>query len=103
MLTLCAALLLAAPPPAEAKPPIRTDLAPPVTILAAGKPIDVEVGHAAPCVADLKGDGTPSLLVGQFGAGKLRVYRNAGSKSQPRFDKFEWLQAGTADCKVPSG
>ena len=103
MLSLCAALLLAAPPPAKAKAPAGGDLAPPVKILAAGKAIDVDIGHSAPCVADLKGDGTLSLLVGQFGDGKLRVYRNVGSKTQPRFDKFEWLQAGGADCKVPSG
>ena len=103
MLSLCAALLLAAPPAEKAKPPVRGDLAPPVKILAAGKPIDVDIGHAAPCVADLKGDGTLSLLVGQLDDGKVRVYRKTGSKTQPRLDKFEWLQAGGADCKVPSG
>jgi len=103
MLSLYAALLLAAPPAEKAKTPVSGDLAPPVKILASGKPINVDIGHAAPCVADLKGDGTLALLVGQFGDGKVRVYRNTGSKNQPRFDKFEWLQAGGADCKVPSG
>ena len=57
----------------------------------------------APCVADLAGDGTMYLLVGQFGEGKLRVYRNAGTKAEPRFDKFSWFRAGGVDAKVPSG
>jgi hypothetical protein len=102
MLSLCAALLLM-PPAEQARPPLRNDLVPPVKILAEGKPIDVDVGHAAPCVVDLKGDGTLCLLVGQFGDGKVRVYRSSGGKAAPRFDKFEWLQAGEGDCKVPTG
>src|SRR5439155_26484068 len=77
MISLCAALLLTAPPPAKAPAAPGPDLAPPVKILAGGKPIDVEIGHAAPCVADFKGDGTLCLLVGQFGEGKLRGYPNA--------------------------
>jgi len=78
------------------------ELAPPITITAGGKPIDVEVGHAAPCVADLKGDGKPCLLVGQFGGGKLRVYANLGTKGKRRFDKFEWFQAGDKLGTVPA-
>ena len=77
------------------------DLAPPVKIEAAGQAINVDVGHAAPFVADLTGDGKPDLLVGQFGEGKLRVYANAGDARQPRFDKFTWFRDGQA--KVPSG
>jgi hypothetical protein len=103
MLSFCAALLLAAParPAAPTTPP--GELAPPVKVLADGKPIDVDVGHAAPCVADLNGDGTLNLLVGQFREGKLRAYANTGSKTSPRFDKFSWVEAGGAECKVPSG
>jgi hypothetical protein len=63
----------------------------------------VDIGHAAPCVADLLGEGKPQLLVGQFGDGKLRVYRNVGTAKEPRFAKFEYFQAGGADGKVPSG
>lgn len=100
MLYLCAALLVAAPAPGPAVP---SELAAPVKILAGDKPIDVEIGHAAPCVADLAGDGKPSLLVGQFGEGKLRVYANVGSKDSQRFDKFEWLHAGGAAASVPAG
>jgi hypothetical protein len=83
--------------------PGPTDLAPPVRLLAGGQPINVDVGHAAPFVADLKGDGTMTLLVGQFGEGKLRLYPNVGTKSAPKFDKFEWLQAGGKVATVPTG
>ena len=102
MLSLSTALLLAAVP---AAPPAKgaPDLAPPALIQAGGKPLDVDVGHAAPCVADLKGDGTLHLLVGQFGEGKLRIYPNAGTKAEPRFDRFEWFRAGGDVGKVPAG
>jgi hypothetical protein len=78
-------------------------LAPPVKLQAGGKPINVDIGHAAPFVADLAGDGTLRLLVGQFGEGKCRVFRNEGTRTQPSFKTFTWLQAGSGDAKVPSG
>ncbi len=106
MFSVSAALLLAvlpaAPPAEKAQAGLAPELAPPITITAGGKPIDVEVGHAAPCVADLKGDGKPCLLVGQFGGGKLRVYANLGTKGKRRFDKFEWFQAGDKLGTVPA-
>jgi hypothetical protein len=78
-------------------------LAPPVQIQAAGKPISVDIGHAAPFLADIDGSGKPVLLVGQFGQGKLRIYANKGTAQQPRFDEFSWFQAGGDDGKIPSG
>ncbi|HYT91876.1 MAG TPA: hypothetical protein VEL76_24395 [Gemmataceae bacterium] len=78
-------------------------LAPPVKLHAGGKPINVDVGHAAPFVADIAGDGALHLLVGQFGEGKLRVYRNAGTREQPRFDDFKWFLDGAPGGRVPSG
>ncbi len=102
MWPLSAAVLLAAPAWAD-KPASKLVLAPPAAVLAAGKPIDVDVGHAAPCVGDLLGEGKPQLLVGQFGEGKLRVYRNSGSVKAPRFEKFDWFQAGAATGTVPCG
>jgi hypothetical protein len=78
-------------------------LAPPVKLQAGGKPINVDIGHAAPFVADLRGDGVLHLLVGQFGDGKLRVYRNEGTRTKPSFKDFTWLQAGGGDARVPSG
>jgi hypothetical protein len=83
--------------------PSPTDLAPPVLLRAGSQPINVDIGHAAPFVADLKGDGKMTLLVGQFGEGKLRLYPNAGTKDAPRFDKFDWFQAGGKTVSVPAG
>ncbi|MBI2926070.1 MAG: VCBS repeat-containing protein [Verrucomicrobia bacterium] len=77
--------------------------APPFKVEAAGKPIDVEVGHAAPLVTDFDGDGTFDLLVGQFGDGKLRIYRNTGTATAPKFGAFAWFQAGGETGKVPAG
>jgi hypothetical protein len=95
---LGAALALAAPPADEG----AADLAAPVKLTAGGKPINVEVGHAAPLFADLDGRGVKDLLVGQFGGGKLRVYRNGGTDKEPRFDKFDWFLDGKAEGTVPA-
>ena len=83
--------------------PGPTDLAAPVRLMAGGQPINVDIGHAAPFVADLKGDGSRVLLVGQFGDGKLRLYPDVGTKLEPRFEKFEWLKTGGTVCTVPTG
>jgi hypothetical protein len=83
--------------------PVHGELAPPVLIQAGGGPINVDMGHAAPFVADLKGDGHLVLLVGQFGQGKLRLYPNIGTKSDPKFGRFEWFRAGGKVATVPAG
>ena len=79
------------------------DLSPPFRVEAGGQPIDVEIGHAAPLIADFDRDGKMDLLVGQFGGGKLRIYRNVGANGAPKFEKFAWFKAGVSDGKVPSG
>lgn len=100
-------------------------LQPPVRILAGKQPIDVTTGHAAPYVIDFDGDGVKDLLVGEFGDGKfpaaelpdalsegwkksdrfangrLRIYRNVGTNKAPRFDGFEYLQAGGGTATIP--
>jgi hypothetical protein len=104
MWSLSAVLLLAVPGAAgPSGPSPAPDLAPPVRLLAAGKPINVDIGHAAPCVADLRGTGKPQLIVGQFGDGKLRVYANKGSAGKPRFEGFEWFAAGGSVGKIEAG
>jgi hypothetical protein len=83
--------------------PVANDLAVPVQVLAGGQPINVDMGHASPFMADLKGDGQRVLLVGQFGGGKLRLYPNLGTKNEPKFDQFEWFQAGGKIATLPAG
>lgn len=79
------------------------ELEPPVRIEAAGKPIDTEIGHAAPFVCDFDGDGLKDLLVGQFGEGLLRIYRNEGSNSEPKLATGVKFKEGKEDGRVPSG
>jgi hypothetical protein len=88
-----------------ALPPTQTakDLAPPVRVTAAGKPIDTDVGHAAPFVCDFFGDGKKHLLVGQFGKGIMTVYRNIGTDTEPKFAAGTRFQAGGKDGVVPTG
>ena len=81
--------------PQEPAPPLSPELSPPTRIEAGGKPIDTDVGHAAPCVTDFDGDGVRDLLVGQFGGGgQLRIYRNLGSDRAPVFRAHELFMAG---------
>jgi hypothetical protein len=94
------ALLLATP--AFAGPP--GELLPPVQVQAGGKALDIQrAGHAAPFVGDFYQDGSLCLLVGQFDEGRLRVYRNTGTRARPRFDQFTWFEAGGKVASVPVG
>jgi hypothetical protein len=71
------------------------ELAEPVPLLVGGKPLDVErMGHAAPFVGDVDGDGAKDLLVGEYYRGQLRIYKNAGTNRQPRFDAYTLLRDG---------
>lgn len=83
--------------------PAKIALVEPFLATAEGKVIKVEIGHAAPILADFDGDKLPDLLVGQFGEGKLRIYKNIGTRTEPKFGKFEWLQAGGQIAKVEAG
>jgi hypothetical protein len=79
------------------------DLAPPVRLEAGGKPIDTEVGHAAPFVYDWDGDGVHDLLVGQFGRGVLWIFHNEGTNAAPKLAAGVRFKAGGKDGTVPSG
>ncbi|MFH2000804.1 MAG: hypothetical protein ABIK28_14075 [Planctomycetota bacterium] len=76
---------------------------PPVRVEAAGSPIDTDVGHAAPFVADFNDDGVQDLLVGQFGGGLLRFYCNEGTHRDPKLAAGVKFMAGDKDGCVPSG
>jgi hypothetical protein len=72
---------------------------PPVRVSAGPEPVRVEApGYAAPCWADVDGDGKKDLLVGQFSQGKIRVYKNLGDD---KLAAGEWLLAEGAVAEVP--
>lgn len=72
---------------------------PPVRLKADGVAVRVESpGYAAPCWADIDGDGRKDLLVGQFAGGRIRVYRNLGDN---KLAAGEWLKAEGAVAEVP--
>ncbi len=71
----------------------------PVRLQADGTPVRVESpGYAAPCLADIDGDGKKDLLVGQFNKGKIRVFKNLGDG---KLAAGEWLKAEGAVAEVP--
>ena len=83
---------------------LSAELAAPVRLEADGKPIDTErIGHAAPCVADIDGDGIQDLLVGQFSDGNLWIYRNTGTNAEPKLAAGVKFKNGQEDGSVPSG
>jgi hypothetical protein len=76
-----------------------SEFQPPVRLKADGVPVRVESpGYAAPCWADIDGDGKKDLLVGQFNQGKIRVYKNLGDG---KLAAGEWLKAEGAVAEVP--
>jgi len=65
-----------------------------VRLSGGGEPIQMESpGYAAPCWADVTGDGKKDLLVGQYRGGKIRVYD--GKEGIEKLGKGEWLMAGS--------
>jgi hypothetical protein len=77
------------------------ELADPIVVEAAGAPIQVTTGHAAPFVVDLDNDGVKDLVVGQFDGGKARIYCNLGTDAERRFEGFAWLEADGEPASVP--
>jgi len=71
----------------------------PVRLKAGGVAVRVESpGYAAPCWADVDGDGKKDLLVGQFNKGKIRVFKNLG---EGNLAGGVWLQAEGQVAEVP--
>lgn len=75
----------------------------PFRVRAEGAWIDVEVGHAAPLLADVDGDGREELLVGQFGEGKLRIYEFEGKPSARKLGSYRDFEAAEGTGKIPAG
>ena len=71
----------------------------PVRLEGGGLPVRVESpGYAAPCWADIDGDGKKDLLVGQFNQGKIRIFKNlGGGKLAPG----QWLMADASEAEIP--
>lgn len=101
MLGPLAAVMLALAPVGAGE--ISDQFRPPVRIVAAGTPIDTDIGHAAPFVGDFDGDGVRDLLVGQFGGGLLWIYRNEGTDAHPRLAAGVKFKDGADDGRVPTG
>ena len=75
------------------------DFKSPVRLEGGGQPVRVESpGYAAPCWADVDGDGRKDLLVGQFNRGKIRVHRNLGDN---QLAAAQWLEAEGTVAEVP--
>ena len=76
-----------------------TEFAAPVRLEGGGQAVRVESpGYAAPCWADINGDGRKDLLVGQFNKGKIRVYNNLG---KGKLSSAKWLEAEGKIVEVP--
>ena len=75
------------------------DFRPAVQLKAGKEVVRVESpGYAAPCWADIDGDGKKDLLVGQFAGGKIRFYKNLG---RGKLAEPSWLKAGGKVAQVP--
>ena len=84
---------------AMAWPPIWST---PYLLTAGGVTIDVGY-YAAPCVVDWDGDGVKDLVLGQFGNGNIRFYKNQGTNDNPVFTSFEYLHADGSIITLPYG
>ncbi len=66
-------------------------------------------GVLFPAFADIDGDGKIAMLVGvadrtsKRGGGRLRVYRNQGTKTRPEYAKPTWLDETVPTARIPDG
>ena len=80
-------------------PLVAAEFEQPQRLEAGGEPIAVEApGYAAPCWADVDGDGKKELLVGQFRGGRIQIFRHEGDA---KFAAGEWLKADGEIAEVP--
>ena len=75
-----------------------SEFQPPMRVTADGVPVRAQSpGYAAPCWADVDGDGKKDLLVGEFSGG-IQVYKNLG---EGNLAASQWLLAEGAPAVVP--
>ena len=74
-------------------------------VQAGGSAISV-TGYSVPSYVDWNKDGRKDLVVGEgpdfFGMGKVRVYLNSGTASNPEFTDYVYAQSGGGDLAVPA-
>ena len=87
----------------EAPLPEEARLQEGVLLEADGEVINIEVGHLVPVVTDWDDDGKKDLLVGQFSGGKIGLYLNTGTDSEPELKFSEYLKAAGEEISLPSG
>ena len=102
-LAACAAAAAAAAGAGDAPAAAPPRVGAPTVVNDGAAPMSVDIGHAAPFVVDWDGDGRQDLLVGQFGGGTVRLYRDRGGEAGRAFDGYELLKAGGEAAKVPAG
>jgi hypothetical protein len=94
----CIGLLLGALLPGQG-----FDLERPRLLEAAGEPLVLPgVSGVSPCVGDWNGDGLDDLLLGDCRAGGLRLYRNIGTCTAPKYAAAEWVQVGDEKLRLPT-
>ena len=83
-------------------------LAKPVPVEVDGKPLVRERGGLFPFVGDFYGDGRLALLLGYGGGGicdegRLLVYRNVGTRINPRLGAPQWFDDTVPTGRIPAG
>jgi hypothetical protein len=73
-----------------------------------GKPLVRERGGLYPFVGDFYGDGRPALLLGYGGdcmveEGRALLYRNVGTKTNPRLGAPQWFDDLVPTGRIPQG
>lgn len=96
--TCCVCLALAAVCGAKA-PTLQKG----VKIEVAGEPVDIEIGHLVPSVADFNADGKKDLIIGQFKSGRISLCLNTGTDAAPTFKEIKQLKADGELIKLDAG
>ena len=68
---------------------------------AGGSEIDIEI--MSPCVHDWDEDGKKDFILGLYDYGKVNLYLNSGTNSDPVLDAPTYMQADGADIAVSYG